>query len=64
MPRTKTASRMKKLRASMTQFPDIEPPSPWLLAFEQRAFWEFWAGVYSFKVLQQIAPGATVIRSW
>lgn len=56
MPRTKTASRMKKLRASMTQFPDIEPPSPWLLAFEQRAFWEFWAGVYSFKVLQQIAP--------
>jgi pimeloyl-ACP methyl ester carboxylesterase len=49
-------SRMKKLKASMVQFPDIAAPSMWLLAFEQRAFWEFWAGVYSFKVLQQIVP--------
>ncbi|NTV87052.1 MAG: hypothetical protein HGA21_09945, partial [Burkholderiaceae bacterium] len=49
-------SRMKKLKASMVQFPDIAAPSIWLLAFEQRAFWEFWAGVYSFKALQQIVP--------
>ena len=62
MPRTKNPSRpkrpsrMKRLRASMTQFPDIEPPSPWLLAFEQRAFWEFWAGLTFFKPLQAITP--------
>ena len=34
--RPKRPSRMTRIRASMTQFPDIEPPSPWLLAFEQR----------------------------
>lgn len=49
-------SRMKKLKASMTQFPDIDAPSLWLLALEQRAFWEFWAGVASFKPLQLLAP--------
>jgi len=49
-------SRMKKLKASMTQFPDIAAPSMWLLAFEQRAFWEFWAGVASFKPLQRLVP--------
>jgi hypothetical protein len=47
---------MKRLKASMTQFPDIEPPSLWLLALEQRAFWEFWAGVASFKPMQLLAP--------
>ena len=49
-------SRLKKLKASMTQFPDINPPSMWLLAFEPRALWEFWAGVASFKPLQWVAP--------
>jgi pimeloyl-ACP methyl ester carboxylesterase len=47
---------MKKLKASMTQFPDIDAPSIWLLALEQRAIWEFWAGVASFKPLQLLAP--------
>lgn len=47
--------RMKKLKKSMTQFPDIDPPSLWLLALEQRAFWEFWAGVTMFKPLQLLA---------
>jgi pimeloyl-ACP methyl ester carboxylesterase len=49
-------SRMKKRKASMTQFPDVDPPSLWLLAFEPRAIWEFWAGVASFKPLQLLAP--------
>ena len=49
-------SRMKRLRKSLTQFPDIEPPSPWLLAMESRAVWEFWAGVASFKALQYLVP--------
>ena len=49
-------SRMKKLKASMTQFPDVEAPSMWLLALEHRALWEFWAGVASFKPLQLVAP--------
>lgn len=49
-------SRIKKLKASMTQFPDIDAPSLWLLALEHRAIWEFWAGVASFKPLQLLAP--------
>lgn len=49
-------SRIKRLKASLTQFPDIEPPSMWLLALEPRAFWEFWAGVASFKPLQLVVP--------
>ncbi|MEY3124837.1 MAG: hypothetical protein RLZZ573_1357 [Pseudomonadota bacterium] len=49
-------SRMKKLKASLTQFPDVDAPSIWLLAFEQRAFWEFWAGLASFKALQWMVP--------
>ena len=49
-------SRMKKLKASLTQFPDVDAPSMWLLAFEQRAFWEFWAGLASFKALQWMVP--------
>jgi pimeloyl-ACP methyl ester carboxylesterase len=47
---------MKKLKASMTQFPDINPPPMWLLAFEHRAFWEFWAGVACFVPLQRLVP--------
>jgi alpha-beta hydrolase superfamily lysophospholipase len=47
---------MKKLKASLTQFPDVDAPSMWLLAFEQRAFWEFWAGLASFKALQWMVP--------
>ncbi len=49
-------SRMKRLKASMTQFPDIAAPSGWLLAFEQRAFWEFWAGVGLYPALRHLAP--------
>jgi pimeloyl-ACP methyl ester carboxylesterase len=49
-------SRIKRLKQSLTQFPDIEAPSMWLLAFEQRAFWEFWAGVASLKALQWLVP--------
>jgi len=30
-------SRIKRLKKSMTQFPDIDAPSLWLLAFEPRA---------------------------
>jgi pimeloyl-ACP methyl ester carboxylesterase len=44
---------MKKLKASLTQFPDVDAPSIWLLAFEQRAFW---AGLASFKALQWMVP--------
>jgi pimeloyl-ACP methyl ester carboxylesterase len=47
---------MQRIKASLTQFPDIAPPSMWLLALEQRAFWEFWAGFASQKPLQWIAP--------
>ena len=49
-------SRMKRLKASMTQFPDIAAPSTWLLAFEQRAFCEFWAGVGLYPALRHLAP--------
>ena len=49
-------SRMKRLKASMTQFPDIAAPSAWLLAFEQRALWEFWAGVGLYPALRHLAP--------
>ncbi len=49
-------TRMKRLKASLTQFPDVEAPSMWLLAFEQRAFWEFWAGVGLYPALRYLAP--------
>lgn len=49
-------SRIKRLKKSMTQFPDIDAPSLWLLAFEPRALWEFWAGLFSYKPLQLVAP--------
>ena len=48
-------SRMKRLKASMTQFPDIAAPSVWLLALEYRAVWEFWAGMASYKLLRRVA---------
>ena len=53
MPRT---SRIDRMRASLTEFPDIAAPSMWLLALEQRAFWEFWAGMASMKALKALAP--------
>jgi hypothetical protein len=49
-------SRMKRLKASLTQFPDIEAPPLWLLALETRAWWEFWAGVVAYKPLQHLVP--------
>jgi pimeloyl-ACP methyl ester carboxylesterase len=49
-------SRIKKLKASLTQFPDIPAPPLWLLASEQRAVWEYMAGVTMYKALKRIAP--------
>ena len=49
-------SRMKRIKASMTQFPDIDPPSVWLLASESRAVWEFWAGLASHRLVQRLVP--------
>ena len=49
-------ARMKRLKASLTQFPDIPVPSGWLLASEARAFWEFWASVAMFGTLKRMAP--------
>jgi pimeloyl-ACP methyl ester carboxylesterase len=48
--------RIRKLQAALTQFPDIAPPSPLLLASEPRALWEFWAGVGLFWPLVRLAP--------
>ncbi len=45
-------SRLKRLRKSLTQFPDIDPPSSWLFAAESRAIWEFWAGVSLYAPLK------------
>jgi hypothetical protein len=47
-------SRLKRLRKSLTQFPDIEPPSSWLLASETRAVWEFWAGVAMYLPVKHL----------
>jgi pimeloyl-ACP methyl ester carboxylesterase len=41
-------SRLSRLRKSLTQFPDIEPPSSWLLASEARVLGEFWAGLVMY----------------
>jgi pimeloyl-ACP methyl ester carboxylesterase len=49
-------SRMKKLKASLTQFPDIAAPPLWLLASEQRVVWEYLAGMAMFRALKRIAP--------
>lgn len=48
-------SRLKRLRKSLTQFPDIEPPSSWLLASEARAVCELWAGVAMYLPLRHLA---------
>jgi pimeloyl-ACP methyl ester carboxylesterase len=53
MPRD---NRIKRIHASLTQFPDIAAPSMWLMALEQRAFWEYWAGMASLKALKALAP--------
>lgn len=49
-------SRLQRLRKSLTQFPDIEPPSAWLLAAEARAVWELCAGMALYVPLRQWAP--------
>lgn len=48
-------SRIQRLRKSLTQFPDIAPPSSWLLASEARAVWEFWAGLAMYLPMQRCA---------
>jgi pimeloyl-ACP methyl ester carboxylesterase len=49
-------SRLHRLRKSLTQFPDIEPPSSWLLAAEARAVWELWAGLAMYAPVKRLAP--------
>lgn len=49
-------TRLKQLKASLTQFPDIASPSWWLLAAEQRVVWEFWSGVAMYPALKRMAP--------
>jgi pimeloyl-ACP methyl ester carboxylesterase len=49
-------SRISQLKASLTQFPDIDAPSWWLLAAEQRSIWEFWSGVTMYPALKRLAP--------
>ncbi len=49
-------SRLKRLKTSLTQFPDIKAPPLWLLATEQRAFWEYFAGLALYKPLKRVAP--------
>lgn len=50
------AARLQRLRKSLTQFPDIDPPSSWLLAMEGRAAWEIWAGILCYLPLESISP--------
>jgi hypothetical protein len=49
-------SRISRLKASLTQFPDIPAPSMWLLAMEQRFIWEFWSGVAMYPALKRLTP--------
>lgn len=51
----KKASRIERLRKSLTQFPDIAPPSSWLLASESRAIWEVWAGLAMYLPTKRLA---------
>lgn len=48
--------RLQRLRETLTGFPPVDPPSLWLLALEQRAIGEFWAGLGLLPVLRQLAP--------
>lgn len=48
-------SRLQRLRKSLTQFPNIDPPSSWLLASESRAVWEFWAGLAMFLPVKHLS---------
>lgn len=54
-PRTSRHNRLERLRKSLTQFPDINPPSSWLLASETRAVWEIWAGMAMYLPVRQLA---------
>ncbi len=49
-------SRIQRLRATLTQFPDIKAPPLWLLATEQRACWEYLAGLALYSPLKRAAP--------
>jgi len=49
-------TRIKRLKASLTQFPDIAAPSNWLLASEPRVLWEYLAGVTMFGAVKRMAP--------
>lgn len=49
-------SRLKRLKASLTQFPDIPAPPVWLLVSEARVFWEYVSGASLFGILRRIAP--------
>ena len=42
-------SRLKRLRKSLIQFPDIGQHSSWLLTSEARAVWELRAGVDTYS---------------
>ncbi len=48
-------SRLQRLRKSLTQFPDIEPPSSWLFASEARAVWELWAGLAMYLPVKRLS---------
>ena len=52
----KKSARIDALRKSMSSFPDIAPPSSWLLASEVRVFWEVWAGIAMYAPVKQIVP--------
>ena len=49
-------TRIKRLKASLTQFPDIPAPSGWLLASEPRVVWEYVAGLTMFATVKRMAP--------
>lgn len=48
-------TRLKKIRTSLTQFPDVAPPSMFLLALELRSIWEILIGLSSFKTVEHLA---------
>ena len=48
--------RIQRLRDSLTGFPPVDPPSLWLLALEQRALGEFFAGLSLLPMLRRLSP--------
>lgn len=49
-------SRLKRLKASLTQFPDIAAPPWWLAACESRVFWEYMGGATTLRLLKRLVP--------